>query len=212
MTIQLSMDTYLHPTYFPNISNFIGIVNAENVVFEVEDNYQKQTYRNRTHIYGANGKLALNVPVKHSHKNRQLYKDVKIVNDTNWQLSHWKSLQSAYRTSPFFEFYEDELAPLFHKKQSYILEFNLKCLNVISDCLQLDLNYKTTIFYQKKIPNSHDLRFLVNARKEQVQYFKPYTQVFTNKHGYINNLSILDLLFNEGTNALSYLQSQKIAL
>jgi len=212
MTIQLSMDTYLHPTYFPNISHFSGIVNAENVVFEIEDNYQKQTYRNRTHIYGANGKLALNIHVKHSHINRQLYKDVKIVNDTNWQLSHWKSLQSAYRTSPFFEFYEDDLAPLFHNKQNYILEFNFKCLDVIADCLQLDLNYKTTKHYQKEIHNCKDLRFLVNARKEKEVRFEPYTQVFSNKHGYINNLSILDLLFNEGTNALNYLQSQKLTL
>ncbi len=206
------MNIHIHPTYFPNISHFVGIVNAENVVFEVEDNYQKQTHRNRTYIYGANGKLSLNIPVKHSHKNRQLYKDVKIVNDTNWQLSHWKSLQSAYRTSPFFEFYEDELAPLFHKKQQYVLEFNFKCLNVIADCLQLDLNYQTTSFYQKEIPNSQDLRFLVNARKEQERHFEPYTQVFSNKHGYINNLSILDLLFNEGTNALNYLHSQKLEL
>jgi WbqC-like protein family len=206
------MDIILHPTYFPNISHFVGIVSAENVVFEVEDNYQKQTHRNRTYIYGANGKLVLNVPVKHSHKNRQLYKDVKIANDTNWQLSHWKSLQSAYRTSPFFEFYEDEFAPLFHEKQSYILEFNFKCLSIIADCLQLDLNYNITIHYQKEIPNSQDLRFLVNARKEQEQHFEAYTQVFSNKHGYINNLSILDLLFNEGTNALSYLHSQKLDL
>jgi WbqC-like protein family len=212
MTIQLSMDTYLHPTYFPNISHFVGIANADNIVFEVEDNYQKQTYRNRTHIYGANGKLSLSIPVKHTHKNRQIYKDVKIINDTNWQLSHWKSLQSAYRTSPFFEFYEDELAPLFHEKHNYILEFNFKCINIIADCLQLDLNYETTSFYKKEIPNSHDLRFLVNARKESEQHFEPYTQVFSNKHGYINNLSILDLLFNEGTNALSYLHSQKLEL
>ena len=206
------MNIIIHPTYFPNISHFVGIVNAENVLFEVEDNYQKQTHRNRTYIYGANGKLSLSIPVKHSHKNRQLYKDVKIVNDSNWQLSHWKSLQSAYRTSPFFEFYEDELAPLFHKKQQYILEFNFKCLNVIADCLELDLNYKTTNFYQKEILNSNDLRFLVNARKEQQQHFESYTQVFSNKHGYINNLSVLDLLFNEGTNALNYLHSQKLSL
>ena len=156
--------------------------------------------------------MSLNIPVKHTHKNRQLYKDVKIVNDTNWQLLHWKSLQSAYKTSPFFEFYEDDLAHLFFKKQNYILEFNFKCLHIIAKCLDLDLNYTTTKNYIKEIPNIQDLRFLVNARKEKEMRFQPYTQVFSNKHGYINNLSILDLLFNEGTNALSYLQSQKLTL
>ena len=125
------MNILLHPTYFPNLSHFVSITRAENVCFEVNDNYQKQTYRNRTYIYGANGKLALNIPVIHSHKNRQLFKDVKIANETNWQSLHWKSLQSAYRTSPFFEYYEDDLAPLFINKQHYVLDFNFKCLEVI---------------------------------------------------------------------------------
>jgi len=212
MTINLQMSIIIHPTYLPNISHFVGIVNAEQVTFEVTDNYQKQTYRNRTYIYGANGKLALNIPVKHSHSNRALYKDIKIANDTNWQLLHWKSLQSAYRTSPFFEFYEDEFEPLFNTKFDNILEFNFKCLNVVLDCLQLDLDYKTTDYYQKETPNSSDLRFLVNARKEKEIPFTNYTQVFSNKYGYINNLSILDLLFNEGTNALNYLESQTLVL
>ena len=206
------MNTLLHPTYFPNISHFVGMVNAEQAIFETADNYQKQTYRNRTYIYGANGKLALNIPVRHSHKNRELYKDVKIANDTDWQLLHWKSLQSAYRTSPFFEFYEDEFEPLFNAMVDNLLEFNFKCLKVIFDCLQLELDYKTTNRYQKEPLNSLDLRFLVNARKEKEISFTPYTQVFSNKYGYINNLSILDLLFNEGTNALSYLESQSLDL
>ncbi|TJY36263.1 WbqC family protein [Pontimicrobium aquaticum] len=204
------MHTLLHPTYFPNIAHFVSMVHAENLMFEVHDNYQKQTYRNRAYVYGANEKLALNVPIKHSHKNRQLYKDVKIVNDTPWQIQHWKSLQSAYRTSPFFEYYEDDIAPLFHTKQDYILDFNFKCLEVIFDCLQLDLNYQTTTAYQTTPSNCKDFRHLVNARKEKEYLFEPYTQVFANKHGYINNLSILDLLFNEGTNAVTYLKSQSL--
>ena len=202
----------LHPTYFPNISHFVALANADHIRFEVEDNYQKQTYRNRTYIYGANGKLALNIPVKHSHKNRQLFKDVKISNDENWQSLHWKSLQSAYRTSPFFEYFEDDLAPLFHSKQDFVLDFNFKCLEVISDCLQFDINYTVTHTYNKEIDDGIDLRFLVNARKEKEIPFTPYTQVFSNKYAYINNLSILDLLFNEGTNALQYLESQTLGL
>lgn len=200
----------IHPTYFPNVSHFVCMFHAETLLFEIHDNYQKQTYRNRAYVYGANGKLALNVPIKHTHKNRQLYKDVKIANDTPWQIQQWKSLQSAYRTSPFFEFYEDDIAPLFHTKQTYILDFNFKCLEVIFECLQLDLNYKTTSAFETKPNNCLDYRYLVNARKEKEYQFDPYTQVFSTKHGYINNLSILDLLFNEGTNTINHLQSQKI--
>lgn len=92
----------LHPTYFPNIAHFKAILNTESVLFEVHDNYQKQTYRNRSEIYGANGKLALTVPVNYTQKNRQQSKDVLISDTTNWQIQHLKSLESAYRMSPFF--------------------------------------------------------------------------------------------------------------
>jgi hypothetical protein len=204
------MNILLHPTYFSNITQFVGIANAQSIVFEVEDNYQKQTYRNRTTIYAANGALILSIPIIFTQKNRQKYRDVKIANDVDWQTQHWKSLQSAYKTSPFFEFYEDELQPLFTKKEVYLLDFNFKCLEVIFDCLQLDSTFTKTESYKKNSNNQTDLRHLVNTKQEQVSPFSNYTQVFNNKHGFIKNLSILDLLFNEGTNALSYLQSQKL--
>ena len=206
------MNIILHPTYFPNIANFVAMVNAEMVVFETDDNFLKQTYRNRCYIYGANGKLGLNIPVIHSQKNRQKYKDVKIFNEDNWQSNHWKSLLSAYRTSPFFEYYEDELSPLFNTKADYVLDHNFKCLEVICDCLQIELKTSKTISYQKNIEDKTDCRFLVNAKKEAHQIFANYTQVFSNKHGYIPNLSILDLLFNEGPNCLNYLESQTLSL
>lgn len=202
----------IHPTYFPNIAHFVGMVKAKEVMFEVEDNFVKQTYRNRTNIYAANGKLVLNIPVIHSQKNRQKYKDVKIFNAEKWQLNHWKSLLSAYRTSPYFEYYEDELLPLFQKKADYILDFNFKCFEVICNCLQLDLNISKSESFEKNVKSKVDLRFLVNAKKEQFQNFEKYTQVFCNKHGYIGNLSILDLLFNEGPNAELYLSRQNIDL
>ncbi|MFY0713976.1 WbqC family protein [Seonamhaeicola sp. NFXS20] len=202
----------IHPTYFPNIAHFVGMVKAKEVMFEVEDNFVKQTYRNRTNIYAANSKLVLNIPVIHSQKNRQKYKDVKIFNAEKWQLNHWKSLLSAYRTSPYFEYYEDELLPLFQKKADYILDFNFKCFEVICNCLQLDLNISKSESFEKNVESKVDLRFLVNAKKEQPQNFEKYTQVFCNKHGYISNLSILDLLFNEGPNALNYLESQTLTM
>jgi len=206
------MNIILHPTYFPNISHFVAIANAQSILFEVEDNYQKQTFRNRTVIYGANGTLILSIPVVFTQKNRQKFRDVKIANETNWQLQHWKSLQSAYRTSPFFEFYEDELLSLFNNKETYLLDYNFKCLDIICDCLQLELNFAKTESYKKITSAETDLRNLINTSQKKPQQFDTYTQVFSNKHGYINNLSILDLLFNEGPNTVNYLQSQKLIL
>lgn len=204
------MNIIIHPTYFPNIVHFVAMVKAESAMFEVDDNFVKQTYRNRTYIYGANGKLALNIPVIYTQKNRQKYKDVKIFNKEKWQILHWKSLLSAYRTSPFFEYYEDELQPLFELKSDYILDFNMTCFEVICECLQLELNTSKTEVFQKTIENKTDFRYLVNVKKEQIQPFETYTQVFSNKHGFIPNLSILDLLFNEGPNASNYLESQTL--
>jgi hypothetical protein len=203
------MDIIVHPTYFPNISHFVGMARARNLTFEVDDNFQKQTYRNRTYIYGANGKLQLNIPVIHTQNNRQKYRDVKIANHSKWQSLHWKSLQSAYRTSPFFEFYEDDIQPLFRLKPSFILDFNFRCLEVVCDCLQLELKFDKTLEFQKSVHGKTDLRHLVNAKKKEPFQFEPYPQVFKEKHGFITNLSILDLLFNEGTNALNYLKVQK---
>lgn len=204
------MHILIHPTYFPSIATFVVIAQAKRITFEMMDNFQKQTYRNRNYIYAANGKLQLSIPVIFSQKNRQHYKDVSIANDYNWQGLHWKSLESAYRTSPFFEFYADELQPLFTEPFEHILDFNLKCFEIICECLQLDLNITKTAIYDKEPKDVKEYRHLVHAKKESSYNLDSYTQVFSEKHGFISNLSILDLLFNEGPNALTYLESQQL--
>ncbi|GAB2774908.1 WbqC family protein [Salinimicrobium soli] len=205
----------LHPCYFGPISQFVAMVQAEEVIFENEDNYQKQTYRNRMYIYGANGRLLLNIPIKHSgnKSQHQKYREVKIENDFDWQKQHWRSLQTVYRTSPFFEFYEDEFAPLYHKKYDFLLDFNYDCLNLTLECLQLEeFPFSKTEEFILEPKEVIDGRFLVHAKGEKPFRFEPYTQVFSNKFGYLNDLSIVDLLFNEGPNALNYLQTQEIKL
>ncbi|WP_298901631.1 WbqC family protein [uncultured Psychroserpens sp.] len=206
------MEVVLHPTYFPSIAHFVAMAQANHIIFEVCDNYQKQTYRNRTSIYGANGKLDLNVPVVYSQKNRQLSKNVAVFNSEDWQTQHLKSLESAYRTSPFYEFYIDDLLPLFQMEVTTITDFNFKCIEAIFNCLQLPLSYGKTEQYEMDLKPNIDARGLVNSRKEILQNFKPYAQVFDTKHGFLNNLSILDLLFNEGPNTELYLNAQTLQL
>ena len=197
------MDILIHPNYFPNIHQFTQIIKANNILFEVSDNYQKQTFRNRTYIYGANGKLGLFIPVIHTHKYRELFKDVKISYDSNWMDLHLKSLQSAYRSSPYFEYFEDDFIKLYSKKEKFLADFNIKCIRLISSLLDLDLDYKISGEYVEKTNDIIDLRDLSNARKEKKIDTPKYIQVFESKHGYINNLSILDLLFSEGPNSVS---------
>ena len=197
------MDILIHPNYFPNIHQFTQIIKANNILFEVSDNYQKQTFRNRTYIYGANGKLGLFIPVIHTHKKRELFKDVKISYESNWMDLHLKSLQSAYRSSPYFEYFEDDLIKLYSEKEKFLVDFNIKCFKLISNLLDLDLDFKISNEYLEKTSDIIDLRDLSNARKEKKIETPKYIQVFESKHGYINNLSILDLIFNEGPNSVS---------
>lgn len=195
--------------YFGPISQFKELINASNIWIEKQDNFQKQTYRNRMYILGANGKLSLNIPIKHLPKTKvkvhQKYSEVKIDNEDNWQSVHWKSLKSAYQTSPFFEFYEDELAPLFRKDYLTLFEFNRECFETVLECLQLDLNFEYTSEYNKQPENISDHRNLVNAKNSIT--IPEYIQVFQEKHGFISNLCILDLLFNEGPNAVTFLRA-----
>ncbi len=205
------MSTLVHPTYFPSIAHYVSFVKADTLMFEMEDNFQKQTYRNRTYIYGANGKLMFNVPVRHDKAvKNQKYKDIKIANETPWQRLHWKSLESAYRTSPYFEYYEDELRPLFEKRYESLMELNLDTIQLINECLQLEIETSKTVVYEPIVSNLQDCRKLAVVKKEPDYGFEKYTQVFDGKHGFLANLSILDLLFNEGTNALTYLEQQTI--
>ena len=196
------MDILIHPNYFPNIYQFTQIIKANNILFEVSDNYQKQTFRNRTYIYGANGKLGLFIPVIHTHKNRELFKDVKISYESNWMDLHLKSLQSAYRSSPYFEYFEDNFIKLYSEKEKFLVDFNIKCIKLISNLLDLDLDFKISNEYVEKTNDIIDLRDLSNARKEKKIETPKYIQVFESKHGYLNNLSILDLIFSEGTNSV----------
>ena len=186
------------------------MVKSNICVFEVCDSYQKQTYRNRSYIYGANGKLRLNIPVRYSQKNRQNTEKIEIENSSAWQSIHWKSIESAYKTSPFFEFYEDEFKTLFESPKELLLDFNLECIEVINKSLGFEPVISYSGQFSKNDLESYDYRFLVNARKETIIETKPYIQVFQEKHGYLTNLSILDLLFNEGPNALSYLKNQPL--
>ncbi|ATA74148.1 MULTISPECIES: WbqC family protein [Capnocytophaga] len=199
----------LHPTYFPSIAQFYWILNRP-CVLEVSDNYQKQTLRNRAYIYGANGKQALNLPIKHvgGETGRQLFKDVKVENHFPWQRLHWKSLETAYRTSPFFEYYEDDLRPIFEKNYTFLLDVNMDTIETVLACLQTDINFDKTVSYEATPKHLKDARILTNAKKELPVEMTEYHQIFSDKHGFIPNLSILDLLFHEGPNTQDYLATQ----
>ena len=205
------MNLLIHPTYFPSISHFVALSQADSIMFEIEDNFQKQTNRNRTYIYSPNGIQLLNIPVKHSNKIHQKTKDIQLETQFDWQKQHFKSLEAAYRSSPFFEFFEDDIRPIFEKKYTFLLDLNFDTFDFISKSMRMKFDYGTTTEYFQEIDNKTilDFRYLANGKKDDSQ-FEPYPQVFEEKEGFLNNLSVLDLLFNEGKYALDYMKNQNL--
>ncbi len=186
----------------------------QKVVWEVWDNYQKQTYRNRCYIATDQGRHTLTVPIKHigGEHGRQLYRDVRIDNSYKWQRLHWRGLQTAYRSSPYFEFFEEDLKPLFTNKYNFLLDLNFSTIEAIGECLQTTVSSVQTTEYRVNTDEMIDGRRLINAKLESDLAQKTYIQVFHQRHGFLKNLSTLDLLFNEGPAALKYLEEAKIAL
>jgi hypothetical protein len=200
--------TLLPLAYAGPIAHWVPICKQQPTLWEVEDFYQKQTYRNRMEIHAANGKLVLSIPIQHlGFDGHQHYKDVQIANEFAWQRNHWLSLKTAYQSSPFFEYYEDDLAPLYQQKYKTLLAFNKQVMETICELLQLQAPQKTTQTYEKDSPH-HDLRHLIDAKTPKTTTVFEYTQVFSHKNGFIPNLSILDLLFNMGPETVPLLKSQ----
>ena len=202
---EITMKIIVHPTYFPNIEFFSHLLKSKNLTFEINDFYQKQTFRNRTQIYSSNGKLNLVIPVKFSSTKKDKLKDIKICNDTKWQKNHLKSIQIAYRSSPYFEFFEDYFIEIFEKKENFLIDISIKSIEIIFRMLETNLKYNLTDKYQSNYDLASDLRSLsVRKKKVTTNLIQPYTQVFETEHGFISNLSIIDLVFNEGLNSLNY--------
>jgi hypothetical protein len=194
------------PTYFSPISQYSEIMHTAKVVFEMNDNFQKQSYRNRCYIFNTNGKQLLNIPVKHPvSSSRKKTQDTLVENATQWQDQHFKSLKTAYRNSPFFEFYVDDLAPIFEKKYTFLQDVTIDTFLFVSEALQINSDFKKTTSYAEALEN-YDFRNLADIKNQTKICNDTYIQMFDDTHGFLPNLSILDLLFMEGPNAISFLE------
>ena len=192
------------PPYFGPISCWKQIINST-ILWDVHQNYIKQTYRNRTFIHSANGLQKLTVPVKHS-KIKFSMLEAKIDNTIAWQKNHWRSIQTAYSSSPFFEFYKDSLEQVYNKKYTYLVKFNFDMIKLVFEWLDIEIKLKLSKEYKVVYDDSLDLRKKIDNQKHSISKNKIYNQVFFEKNGFLNDLSIIDLIFNEGPNSLSYLK------
>jgi hypothetical protein len=187
----------MHINYLPNISYFQELLAKKEYVFHLNDVYHRQTYRNRTEIVGPNGLMVLSIPTVKLDPVKRNFENIRISYSEAWLKQHWKSFESAYRRSIYFEYYEDKFKDLYQKPAfEYLWEFNLDLIKRVLSILRV----KDTLILDKETriePNKYN----------QLLYNKKYTQVFSSKIEFAENLSIIDLLFNTGPQAVDYLKS-----
>ena len=198
------MEVLLSTTYFGPIQWYQKLYRAEHVAIEQWESFQKQTYRNRCLIATTQGIQALTVPVVRGET--LLMKDIRISDHGNWRHLHWNALQSAYGESPFFEYYQDDILPFFTQRWDYLFDFNEAIRQKMSELIDISPQVSLTESFQPKA--DHDFREAINPKHPAPDAdfeSRPYYQVYQQKHGFLSNLSILDLLMNTGPESILYL-------
>ena len=193
--------SHIFPTaYLPSIEYVSLFLKTENASIELFETYQKQSCRTRTNVMTANGIQTLTIPVIKTNGNHTLTKDIEISYKESWQQIHLRCLESAYRKSAYFDYYFPYFEKIYKQKFNTLIELNDFCLKTILKILKVKKDYSFTTDFEKII-NENDYRLSLSKGTNKIE-IKPYYQVFADRHGFIPNLSIVDLLFNEGPNSI----------
>ncbi len=200
------MNCILSSAYLGPVSYYMQLNRHETVWTEVCDNYQKQSYRNRCTIASPNGVQTLSIPVVKPQEGKALMKDIRISDHGNWRHLHWNALQSAYGSSPFFEFYADDFAPFYREKWDSLADFNEQLQRLVCQLIGIAPDVRRTTSYEA-VPQKGiaDFRESIHPRLTPVEISRKYYQVFASRLGFLPDLSIVDLLFNMGPESILYL-------
>ncbi len=198
----------LSTAYLPPIEYFAFLIFGD-VTMERCERYQKQSYRNRTTIVGGNGVMDLIIPTTHDFRLSPIT-EVRIDYTTQWQRIHWRSIESAYNSSPYYLYYKDALQPFYKEKTERLFDFNLSLIETILKLLKTKVSVNFSASYQPYI-SDNDLRLLIQPKKVHTPDYPfrlqtPYHQVFEERFGFCPNLSVLDLIFNTGPESVNYLK------
>lgn len=203
---------YLTSAYLAPIEYYSKLMAYDQVVIEQHDHYMKQTYRNRCTIAAPDGELALSIPIVRPDTPKCPMKDIRISDHGNWRHLHWYAIESAYNSTPFFEYYKDDFRPFYEKKFEFLIDFNEELCRLICELIGLPEIAGRTTFYKTSFePDEYDFREAIHPKKDfretDPEFVpRPYYQVFENRLGFLPNLSIVDLLFNMGPESLLILR------
>lgn len=207
------MNVLLVTSYWPNLHYFFYVLNASIINIEQFDNYSKQSYRNRTQILSANGILNLSIPIK-KNKSEKVLNSIEISYKEDWQKNHWRAITSAYKNSPYFDFFEEDLKVFYSNKYNLLIDYNTDQLKFIVKVLKQKKNIQLTKQYESNPESVIDLRTIIHPKQSYLsdkllanKLDQSYYQTFENKISFTPNLSILDLLFNKGLHTIDYLKS-----
>jgi len=194
--------------YFPCISWYRNFLLHEQIIIEQCENFQRASLRNRCYVAGPNGKLALSVPLQEGRNQKTLMKDVKISYREKWQHVHWRTLLACYNRTPYFEYFQHLLEPLFEKKYTYLMDLNINSLQAMNQCVSVKKEISLTENFLFIQPTEIlDLRYSFNAANSEDGNAISYIQPFEEKNGFIKGLSMLDMLFCTGKQATELLLS-----
>ena len=183
------------------------MVQKKGAIIEAEENFEKQSYRNRCIIYSANGAQVLTVPVKNSSSKTKI-QDLKISYQENWQTQHWRALISAYKGRPFFDIVAEDIKAILDSKPTFLVELNEAMIHLILDWIQSDVKISHSKSFTIPENNEVDYRYRIHPKKDSILVdAPPYFQQFSGQHGFIADLSVIDLLFSEGRATWDYLNS-----
>ncbi|MEI7723784.1 MAG: WbqC family protein [Bacteroidota bacterium] len=194
--------------YFPSVSYMAEVLRADDIVIEAFESYTKQTCRNHCTIFGPNGQQTLSIPVIRTNGNHTLTKDILISEHQPWQKIHWRSIETAYNNSPFFLYYQDHFVSFFEKNYRFLIDLNTEILKTLIQLFKINRSIRFTTQFEKSPLGIYDYRTVFGAKYTgQNSHLQHYTQVFESRHGFIPGLSILDVIFNLGPEALPYLET-----
>lgn len=205
--IDIQTETFrLSSAYLAPISYYIFLAQARAIWLDLDDVYERQSYRNRCVIATSQGPMSLTIPVEKPNSSKQTMREIRIANHGHWQSMHWKALESAYSSSPYFEFYKDDIAPFYHQKWDFLFDFNRQLQHAMVALLDINPTY---IHGSGNEHNVWDMREKLHPKKPELLSYDPYYQVFTPRFGFVPKLSIIDLLLNKGNESILTLNKKK---